>query len=117
VEQTPLTAERIAATQTVFREANERIEAAADEMGLAGPIPFICECADANCLAIVRLTMVQYEDVRQHPRRFFTITDHEADAVAAGASEVAVASLHHVLVDKIGLAGELAEQHHDHQLA
>jgi hypothetical protein len=115
--ETRLTAETIAATQTTFREANERIEAAADEMGLVGPIPFICECADATCFEIVRLTMLQYEEVREHPRRFFSVAEHETAAVAAGASEVAFVSLHHVLLDKIGVAGEIAEHHHDEQLA
>src|SRR4051794_27210784 len=43
VMQTDITQERIALNESAFREANERIEAAADKMALEGPAPFICE--------------------------------------------------------------------------
>ena len=66
---TDLTTERIAENQCSFREANEKIEAAADNMELLDRIPFICECADANCMEIVRLSQDEYEVVRQHPTR------------------------------------------------
>jgi hypothetical protein len=111
-----LTHEQIAATQATFREANEKIEAAADEMGLVGAIPFICECADARCVAIVRLTPEQYEDVRRHPRRFFALPGHQSIAVAAGAAEMVFAFPDYVLVDKIGIAGDISEQDFDDQV-
>jgi hypothetical protein len=40
--QTDIAQERIALNQSTFREANERIEGAADKMALVGPVPFIC---------------------------------------------------------------------------
>jgi len=67
--QTDMTHERIALNESTFREANERIEAAADKMDLVGPVPFICECPDRTCTQIVRVTLDGYEDVRQHPEQ------------------------------------------------
>jgi hypothetical protein len=96
-----------------FREANERIEATADQMNLAGPVPFICECSDPTCMEIVRLNLDEYEDVRQHPRRFFTVPGHTEAAVQAGAATVAKRLPSYTLVDKINLAGAIAEQRYD----
>jgi hypothetical protein len=82
-------------------------------MGLEGPVPFICECAEETCMAIVRLTMSAYEDVRQRPRRFFNAPGHEALSVNAGAATVVERLPTHVIVDKIGQAGEVAESEYE----
>jgi len=103
-----LTVERIAENQSTFRVANEQIEAAAEHMGLLSPVPFICECAETQCTEVVRLTLDEYEDVRVNPRLFFTAPGHQQIAVAAGAGVVIAATDGHVLVEKVGLAGEIA---------
>jgi hypothetical protein len=41
--ETELTQERIAENQATFRDANERIESTADQMNLAGRVPFTCD--------------------------------------------------------------------------
>jgi hypothetical protein len=82
-------------------------------MSLAGRVPFICECSDPTCMEIVRLDFDEYEDVRQHPRRFFTVPGHAEAAVQAGAAIVAKRLPGYTLVDKINLAGEIAEQRYD----
>jgi hypothetical protein len=105
-----LTQERIALNQVRFREANEQIELTADSMGLVGPVPFICECADNSCVEIVRLSMEDYEDVRLDPRLFFCAPGHEAIAVESGAGVVTRREDRHVLVEKVGLAGNIAEE-------
>jgi hypothetical protein len=105
-----LTEERVAENQATFREANERIEAAADDMGLFEPVPFICECAARDCTEIVRLTLAEYEDVRAKPRRFFNVPGHEALSVEAGAGVVVESTPRYVLVDKVGVAGEIAAE-------
>ena len=61
-------ADQVARNDAIYRAANERIEAAAEEYEVAGPIPFICECADATCTNIVLLTLTQYERIRAHPQ-------------------------------------------------
>jgi hypothetical protein len=111
--QTDMTQERIALNQSTFREANERIEAAADEMALVGLVPFICECPERSCVEIVRLALDSYEAVRQHPRRFFSALGHQQLAVDAGAAVVIEETPGYVIAEKIGEAGKLAEEQYD----
>src|SRR4051812_50210549 len=80
-----LTQERIGINQSRFREANERIELAADKMGLVGPVPFICECAQEECVEIVRLSIEGYEEGRHDPRLFFTVPGHQRGAAGTRA--------------------------------
>jgi hypothetical protein len=108
-EMADLSEERLAANQATFREANERIEAAAADMELSEPVPFICECASRECTEIVHLTLAEYEDVRARPRRFFNVPGHEVLSVEAGAGVVAERTSRYVLVDKVGVAGAVAE--------
>ena len=58
--------QRIAETHARFRQANEQIEAAAHTLDVVGKVPFICECADPECMETVRLHREEYEDVREH---------------------------------------------------
>jgi hypothetical protein len=70
--------ERIATNNLTFREANETIQARADEYRAPLElIPFLCECADPGCTAIVRLSLEQYAAVRADDRHFFTVAGHE----------------------------------------
>ena len=109
-----LTEERIAVNQSIFRVANEQIELSAEKMALPGPVPFICECADAACTEIVRMSLAEYERVRSDPRVFFSATGHEAVDVNTGAGRVQARLPAYVLVQKTGIAGEIAEEGYDH---
>lgn len=104
---------RIAENQSRFREANERIEAAADRMQLAGPVPFLCECPRTGCTEIVRLLPEEYERVRQHPRYFLTVPGHQDVAVSNGVGVVVAEDERYFTVEKIDLAGEIAEERFD----
>ena len=86
-------------------------------MGLLGPVPFICECADATCLDIVRLDTLRYENVRFHPRRFFTVPGHHTAGIAGASAVVLHESAEYTLIDMVGRAGEVAEQQYDDDLA
>jgi hypothetical protein len=108
-----LTQERIALNQSTFREANERIESAAVDMSLTDLVPFICECAEPTCTEIVQLKLKDYEAIRQDPRRFFNATGHERLSVDAGAGVVVERRGRFVIVDKVGLAGEVAEARYE----
>jgi hypothetical protein len=108
VETQDFTKERIALNQSRFREANERIELAADRMGLMGTIPFICECSEPTCVEIVQMKLEEYEELRHDPRLFFCAFGHELIAVEAGAGVVEGRTDRYVLVEKIGVAGEVA---------
>ena len=103
-----LTKERIALNQSRFREANERIELAADRMGLMGPIPFICECPEPTCVEIVRLRLEEYEELRHDPRLFLCAPGHDALSVDSGAALVREERDEYMVVEKVGVAGEIA---------
>ncbi len=99
--------ERIALNQATFREANERINAAAGVYDVDIPVPFICECADPTCAEIVRLALSEYEEVRADPRHFLNVPGHQA--AAQGAAAVVAERDGYVIAEKIGHAGEIAE--------
>jgi hypothetical protein len=104
---------RIARNQATFREANERIEATAVALGfLVDEVPFICECSDPSCADLVRLTVDDYEEVRRNPRLFFVAPGHQKIAVGIGAAVVTEERPDLVLVEKIGVAGAVAEDLH-----
>lgn len=100
--------EQIAEHQIGFRRTNQNIYATAIKHGLTGQIPFVCECADLGCTAIIQLNANEYQATRRHPRGFFNISGHEAPAVAAGAERVIAVIKEFTMVMKIGRAGELA---------
>jgi hypothetical protein len=108
------TAVRIAENQSRFREANEAIEAAADRLQLSGQIPFLCECPRPACTDLIRLTLEEYEEIRQFPRSFFTAPGHQDVSVGAGvAVVVAEVDDRYVTVEKTGVAGEVAGARYD----
>ena len=51
--------ERIARNDSTFRDANEKIAAAAGKYELVEKVPFICECATESCTLIVRLSLAE----------------------------------------------------------
>lgn len=106
------TLERIGENQSRFRDANERIEAAADAMHLTGTVPFVCECPLGECTQIVQMSIDDYEEIRSHDRRFFVAPGHEELAVSSGAGVVTGkdAAGRYVLVDKVGIAGDIAAE-------
>jgi hypothetical protein len=98
--------EQIARNDAIFREANERIGAAAQKLGQDDQVPFICECADAQCRDVVRLTLREYEDIRSSPTRFFVVPEHEGEE----ASEVVARRPTYLVIEKVGLAAEVAAE-------
>jgi hypothetical protein len=95
--------ERIARNNATFRDANEHIGAAAGAYGVDSPVPFICECADAHCSEIVRLTLEQYEEVRADSRYFLNVPGHQ------DAAEIVAERDGYVIVEKLGRAGDIVE--------
>src|SRR3954451_12301622 len=80
-----LSAERAARNESVFSDANERIEERLEELSLSDDrSPFLCECENPLCTQPVRLTAEEYEAVRASPDRFIVATDHtieDADVI------------------------------------
>jgi hypothetical protein len=108
-----LTQVRIAENQSAFRKANEHIDERADALGIEGKIPLICECADPACTEIVRFDRAAYEEIRSDPRRFFNAPGHELVSVEAGAAVVLDERDGYVVVEKVGIAGEVAAAEYD----
>jgi hypothetical protein len=80
-----LTVERIERNNAVFREANERIHAAATAHDhRLEQIPFLCECPVEDCVEIVRLTEEEYDAVRADPNHYVTAVGHEGAEAPVG---------------------------------
>lgn len=69
-------AEHVALNEITFREVNEGIESGRHERD--GLVPFVCECGEIGCNAIVELTLGEYEAVRGGARCFVVAPGHGA---------------------------------------
>jgi hypothetical protein len=69
------TRERIAKTESLFRNVNEGIREASDRLD-AEVAEFICECGESTCTEHVRLPIEEYERVRRHATRFVVRPGH-----------------------------------------
>jgi hypothetical protein len=103
--------DRAARNQSLFREYNERMEPSNAVHHWVNP-PFadwICECANEACAVPVRLTMNEYEAVRENPTHFVVAPD-EAHVVPE--VEVVVVEREHRywVVEKIGHAAAVSER-------
>jgi hypothetical protein len=67
---------RIARTESLFRNVNERIAESAARFA-ADETEFVCECSDQTCTERVEATLEEYEDVRAHSTRFLLRPGHE----------------------------------------
>jgi hypothetical protein len=103
-------AERVARNDARFREANEKILAAAESLDFTPDelLPFLCECADVLCTTVVQLTAREYERVRRTPVHFVNARGHESNA--QGWVRVVVELDRYTIVEKVGDAGELAAE-------
>jgi hypothetical protein len=70
-------AAQITLNETTFREVNEGIEEGRRER--EGLVPFVCECGEMGCNAVVRLTLREYERVRAGSRSFLVAPGHGAE--------------------------------------
>jgi hypothetical protein len=68
---------RLKENQEVFRSANERLGDVV-EAGLApgDSVPFLCECADEECMGRIDLTLDEYRELHLHERHFVMLHDH-----------------------------------------
>lgn len=107
--------EEIGEAQVAFRNANETIQASADSFAIYGNIPFVCECANRDCMEIVPLSFDQYDAIRQHPTRFFNITGHERTSVEEGAERIVAVAGELTVVEKVGVAGAVAAEAYPRQ--
>lgn len=92
---------RAARTEALFRETNEAIERGLWRGDQRDEVRFRCECSQLECHTIIRLTLPEYEYVRDHPRRFVIAAGHEtpeAEVVVERHDE-------YLVVEKVGVSG------------
>jgi hypothetical protein len=63
--------------ETRSRDINEIEDANLEHPGGGATNRYVCECSDASCMATIRLTRDEYEQVRAHGARFAIALDHE----------------------------------------
>jgi hypothetical protein len=69
------TRDRIAKTEALFRDVNERIAEASGRFD-AGEAEFMCECSDPACAERLEVSLDEYETVREDPTTFLLNPDH-----------------------------------------
>lgn len=67
---------RIANTEALFRDVNERIAESADRFS-ADEAEFVCECADPECAERIPAALEEYESVRADGTHFIVVPGHE----------------------------------------
>jgi hypothetical protein len=98
----------VARNDATFRDANERIYGSALEYRVTEAIPFLCECADPACTAIVRLSAEEYLRIRDDARRFFGAPGHAEPFL--GSLQVAEEHQTYDVFVMVGRAAEIVEQ-------
>ncbi len=74
-------------SESIFRDANERIADSVRALSLTGRAPFICECRNERCTEFLLLALEEYEDARSNPARFVTVPGHELSVAARVVAE------------------------------
>jgi hypothetical protein len=96
---------RMAQNEALFREINERVQSTADELEIEDAREFFCECANADCSFLLKLTRSQYENVRADPTQFVVLPLHFTPEVETMVGEYEG----YWLVRKTGEAGDYVE--------
>jgi len=98
--------ERIGLNEATFRQINESVETDYGEGNYAGLIGFLCECGHPDCEQPIHMTRLEYEQVRQHPRRFAVIAEHAIRTV----EDIAERHQRYAVVEKHEDVAALAER-------
>jgi hypothetical protein len=98
---------RAAINESTFREINEQLVATvaleSDDDALHD---VVCECARLDCTDLVTLTVDEYDAVRAEGERFVVAPSDEH--VTAESERVVVRNDRYWVVEKIGVAGDVA---------
>jgi hypothetical protein len=96
---------RAAVTESTFREINEQLAAIGDDGGLRD---VVCECARADCTALVPVTDGEYEAVRADGHHFVVAPSEEHFDQTH--ERVVVRNDRFWVVEKIGPAADVSER-------
>jgi hypothetical protein len=67
--------ERIAKTESLFRDVNERIAEASERFD-SDDLEVMCECGDADCAERLEVPVEEYEQVRDDATTFVLTPEH-----------------------------------------
>jgi hypothetical protein len=99
--------QRAARNEALFREVNENIARLEERHGTTTAEPvFLCECANADCARNLAVEPDVYARVREQPRYFIVLPGHEDAQI----ERVVETHRGYLIVEKTGVAGEVAEQ-------
>ena len=68
--------ERITKNETRLRELNERIQESWESHPVDTQTDILCECGIQDCDMFIKVTKVEYEDVRADARKFIIVREH-----------------------------------------
>jgi len=104
-ESDHLSSERAARNEALFRRVNERVEELNEAFEpILDEAEFFCECADMDCMEKIRMTLPEYEALRDVSTQFVVRRGH----LVPDEERVVVERAGYVVVEKLGLAGERA---------
>jgi hypothetical protein len=70
--------ERIGRNEALFRQVNERLKEVGASFSLVSETAdFVCECGDLSCTDQIRLSLADYERIREKPTWFALVPGHE----------------------------------------
>ena len=104
-------AARVAKNESLFREVNERIFELEESFGERTPdeslTAFLCECSRVECVTKVEMSVTEYRAVRARPAQFLIDPGHinvTYERIVRRTDD------RFTVVEKLGLAGELAAE-------
>ena len=99
--------ERAARNEALFRRVNERVEEVNKAFeSILGDSDFFCECADVDCMEKIRMTVSDYEALRDVSTHFAVKPGH----ILPENERVVDERVGYVVVEKVGHAGERAAE-------
>ena len=102
---------RAGENQSLFRDVTERVRATKDGRTTwvgAAISQWVCECADESCTERIRLSLDEYENLRENPTHFAVFPD--MTHVVPEAERVVEKHEHYWVVEKMREAAEVAEE-------
>lgn len=97
---------RLALNEALVRDVNERINEGAERFDIKSRTDFLCECANDGCSERIRLTIDDYNRIREEANWFFVVPGHEIPEL----ERVVGTGEDYVVVEKIGEGREVAER-------
>jgi hypothetical protein len=99
---------RAGENEVLYREVNERVRDLNEQFGIDHDlVDFVCECAQLDCSERIRLTVPEYERLRESPIRFAIRRGHEQPEIESVVEET---DRYAVVEKHDGGPAELAEE-------